>query len=97
MFTVKNPSAGPAPTTSSVVISSPLPNPVGDDGQSESVTITNKGIGVSLVGWTLQDRSGATWNLSGSLAAGQSRTFRRNGQAMTLNNGGDEIVLLTPE
>ena len=55
----------------------------------------NKGSApVSLVGWTLQDRSGATWNLTGSIAPGQSRTFRREGQAMSLNNAGDEVVLL---
>ena len=49
---------------------------------------------VSLDGWTLLDRSGATWSLAGSLAAGQSHTFRRDGQAMSLNNAGDEIALL---
>jgi hypothetical protein len=42
---------------------------------------------------TCRDRSGLTWNLSGSIAAGQPKTFRRNGMAMTLNNGGDEITL----
>lgn len=94
-FTVKAPVAGPVVSVSTVVISSLIPNPAGADEQSESVTIRNKGTGVvSLVGWTLQDRSGATWNLSGSIAAGASRTFKRNGQAMSLNNAGDEIVLL---
>jgi len=33
------------------------------------------------------------WYLTGTLGAGQVRTFRRNGQAMTLNNAGDEIKL----
>jgi hypothetical protein len=57
--------------------------------------LQNKGsAAVSLIGWTLRDRSGATWNLSGSLAPGTSRTFKRLGQAMTLNNAGDEIVLI---
>jgi hypothetical protein len=49
---------------------------------------------VSLVGWILRDRSGLTWTLSGSLAANQSRTFRRHGQDLSLNNAGDEIVLI---
>jgi hypothetical protein len=39
-----------------------------------------------LLGWTLRDRSGLTWTLSGTLTPGQSRTFVRNGQAMSLNN-----------
>ena len=85
--------ATPAPA--SVVITSLLPNPVGDDEQLETLTIRNRSAtAVSLVGWTLHDRTAATWNLTGSLAAGQSRTFRRNGHAMNLNNAGDEIVLV---
>ncbi len=92
-FQVKT--AGSPTATAGVVIEGLLPNPIGDDDELEEVTIRNKGISaVSLVGWTLQDRSGAAWNLTGSLAAGQSQTFRRNGQAMSLNNTGDEIVLL---
>jgi hypothetical protein len=68
---------------------------VGSDEQLESVTIRNKGgAAVSFAGRTLQDRSGVTWNHTGSLAAGATRTFRRNGQAMSLNNSGDEVVLL---
>jgi type II secretory pathway predicted ATPase ExeA len=39
-------------------------------------------------------RGRLTWALTGSIGAGRSRTFRRNGQAMTLTNAGDEIVLL---
>ena len=83
-----------APITT-VVIESLLPNPVGADEQSESVTLRNKGSApVALTGWTLRDRSGLHWDLSGSLAPGQARTFRRNGQSMSLNNAGDEITLL---
>ncbi len=84
-----------APATAGVVIESLLPNPVGDDDQLEEVTLRNTGTSaVSLVGWTLMDRNGATWTLTGTLAAGQSQTVRRNGQAMSLNNAGDDIVLL---
>ena len=94
-FPIKNP-AGPQPTASStVVIESLLPNPVGADEQREEVTLRNRGAtGVSLAGWHLRDRSGLRWNLTGTLGAAQIVTFRRNGQAMTLNNQGDEIVLL---
>ena len=92
-FPIKAPIA-PAPASPKVIITCLLPNPVGDDEELETVTLRNTGTAsVSLVGWTLQDHSGATWNLTGSLAAGQSRTVRRNGQAMSLNNAGDEVVL----
>ena len=93
-FSIKNPT-GPQPTaTSTVVIESLLPNPVGADEQREEVTLRNQGTSaISLAGWRLRDRSGLQWDLSGTIAAGQSTTFRRNGQAMTLNNQGDEIVL----
>ena len=86
---------GQVVTTPSVVISALLPNPVGDDEQLETVTVQNTGAAsVSLEGWTLRDRSSATWHLAGSLAAGQAHTLRRDGQAMSLNNAGDEIALL---
>jgi hypothetical protein len=92
-FSAKAPAA-PVPALASVVITSLLPNPSGDDAQLEEVTLTNKGgASVSLVGWSLADRSGLTWTLDGSVAAGQSRTLRRNGQPMSLNNAGDEIGL----
>jgi competence protein ComEC len=94
-FMVKSPATSPLVSASTVVIAGVLPNPSGPDDQAETVSIRNRGTtSISLVGWTLKDRSGATWNLSGSLALGQSRTFRRNGQAMSLNNAGDELSLL---
>ncbi len=95
-FTIKTPiNPTPlAPATPGIVITKLLPNPVGADEQAESVTIQNKGsVAVNLFGWKLEDRSGATWSLTGSIAPNQSRTFKRNGQAMSLNNAGDEIVL----
>jgi hypothetical protein len=51
---------------------------------------------VNLTGWVLRDRSGLTWTLVGSVAAGQPHNFGRGGQPMTLNNAGDEIVLIDP-
>ena len=32
--------------------------------------------------------------MTGAVVAGQSRVFHRNGQAMSLNNAGDEMALL---
>lgn len=90
--------ASASPTsTSGIVISELLPNPAGADEQLETVTLRNDGTtSVSLAGWILRDRSGLVWTLSGSLAPSTSRTFRRNGQPMSLNNAGDEISLLDP-
>ena len=81
--------------TSSAVIQSLLPNPAGDDEQLEEVSVKNAGTApLNLSGWTLKDRSGLTWVLSGTLSVGQSVTFKRLGQPMTLNNTGDEITLI---
>ncbi len=84
-------------SATTVVIESLLPNPVGSDRELEEVTLRNNGSSaVSMAGWRLQDESGRVWPLVslGTLAAGQSATIRRNGMPMSLNNPGDEIVLL---
>ena len=94
-FPIKNPTGPPPNATSTVVIESLLPNPHGDDEQLEEVTLRNRGTNaVSLAGWVLRDRSGLTWTLGSTLNPGQAFMFRRNGQAMSLNNAGDEIVLI---
>jgi len=85
-----------APATS-VVIASLLPDPVGDESIFEAVTLRNAGpSAVTLTGWVLRDAGGRVWALGslGTLPAGQSATIRRNGMPLSLNNGGDEIVLL---
>jgi hypothetical protein len=87
----------PPPPTVRVRIASLLPNAPGDEQRTEEVTLRNDGTqAVSLSGWTLRDRSGGSWSLSalGTLAPGAQRTIRRNGQAMSLNNGGDTITLI---
>lgn len=62
------------------------------------MTLKNEGTQpVSLAGWTLRDRSGFEWTLSGTIGPGAVRTFVRNGQRMSLNNNGDDIVLLDDE
>ncbi len=87
--------APPVQPQASVRIESVLPNPLGDDEQLEEVTLRNTGTQTELLnGWKLRDRSGFDWNLSGSIAPGESTVFRRNGQRMSLNNNGDDVILL---
>ena len=76
-----------------------LPNPTGDERINEQVTIRNDGsISASLAGWVLRDLAGQIWSLSalGSLGPGQQATLRRQGQPMSLNNGGDSVELVDP-
>ena len=85
------------PPATRVVIASLLPDPVDSDSDREEVTLRNAGAAaVALTGWVLRDTSGRVWALTslGTLAAGQATAIRRNGMPMTLNNNGDEIVLL---
>ena len=95
-FAVKHPAAPPVVATT-VVIADLLPAPPGVDTQDEEVTLRNTGPAAeSLVGWVLKDESGRVWALAslGILNAGQSKTIKRGGMAMSLNDGGDVIVLL---
>ncbi len=86
-----------SPVNPAVRIASLLPNPSGDERINEYVVLRNDGThAVDLAGWTLKDRSAKTWALDewGILLPGRELTILRNGQAMSLNNGGDTIVLL---
>jgi exonuclease III len=74
-----------------------LPDPSGDDRDNEKVWVKNTGAApVSLSGWKLRDKGGATWDLAplGTLAPGQTKEIQRSGGAMSLNNDGDTIELL---
>ncbi len=97
-FPIKHATVQPAvPKTTTVVIATLLPDPTGTDTEDEEITLQNKGTAsVSLAGWVLRDESGRVWALAGlgTLNGGQSRTIRRGGMAMSLNNDGDDIVLL---
>ncbi|PCI32353.1 MAG: hypothetical protein COB54_07595 [Alphaproteobacteria bacterium] len=80
-----------------VLIASVLPNPVGSDKDLEVVVLVNNTTNIiSLEGWVLRDAAGLTWelNASHSLPPGMQLSLVRNGQAMSLNNGGDEISLI---
>jgi competence protein ComEC len=96
-FAVKHPTAPAIAASATLVIADLLPAPPGVDAEDEEVTLLNKGAGSeSLVGWFLKDESGRVWALAslGTLTSGQSKTIKRGGMAMSLNDGGDVIVLL---
>ena len=85
------------PPSPQVRIVALLPNPAGDERQNEEITLENAGTStVSLAGWLVRDEAGKTWSLSSltSLAPGAKKTIRRNGQPMSMNNGGDTIALV---
>lgn len=84
----------PAPVAG-VQIQALLPNPEGNEREGEAVSVINLGAAsASVAGWTLRDKTGRTWSLSGSIPAGQCRQFKRQGQAMVLRNGGDVVELV---
>ncbi len=71
-----------------------LPNPTGPDARNEVVRLYNPGASaVSLDGWSLRDRAGNTYNLSGSIPAASQRTIYMVEFTMPLNNNGDEVEL----
>jgi competence protein ComEC len=83
-----------------LVIESLLPDPVGDDIDREEAAIHNAGTAaVAMAGWFLKDKSGRVWSLAGTgtIAAGQSVTIRRNHMPMNLNNNGDSVSLIAPD
>ena len=76
-----------------------VPNPSGDEAKNESATLKNLGAeAVDVTGWKLRDLTGKSWKLDslGTLAAGEEKTIKRNGQEMSLNNGGDTVDLIDP-
>jgi hypothetical protein len=82
-----------------VVVESLLPDPIESDFEFEEITLKNKSAAeVSLIGWTLRDKSNHMMDLSplGSIPAGQSKKIVRNGSPLSLNNDGDTITLLGP-
>jgi beta-lactamase superfamily II metal-dependent hydrolase len=85
-------------TPPAVSIVSLLPNPAGEDRELEEVEVrNNSGAAINLAGWLLRDSAGSVWTLTslGQLSAGSRATVRRAGMAMSLDNGGDKIELLS--
>lgn len=76
-----------------------LPNPQGNENQNEEITVKNFGTqSASLNSWSARDLSGKAWLLDelGTIAPGEEKTIKRNGQPMSLNNSGDTVDLVDP-
>lgn len=93
--TVPSPTPGKArlPT---VMIASLLPDPIGKDAGRETLTLKVYGEDVDLAGWKLADRAGHELELSGKVDAKTQKTFFMTKGGVSLNNKGDEILLMDP-
>jgi endonuclease/exonuclease/phosphatase family metal-dependent hydrolase len=88
----------PPPPAAAVRILSLLPNPEGPDEGREQVTIGNGTTEeVNLAGWTLRDRAGNRFALTGSIPAQQPLTITMHEFSMPLNNSGDDVSILDPQ
>ncbi|MBN2565258.1 MAG: lamin tail domain-containing protein [Candidatus Eisenbacteria bacterium] len=96
--TIVVPLKNPRPVAADVVIARLLPDPDdGPDRQNEAVELRNDGAAaVDMTGWALRDERGRVWTLTsmGTIEAGASATFVRNGMPMNLNNNGDHVWLV---
>jgi hypothetical protein len=72
-----------------------LPNPVGPDKEGEYVAVFNNGSeAVSLSGWSIKDRSGKSFSLSGyTIPAGKELRFFSSVTKLSLNNSNEAIYL----
>ena len=72
-----------------------LPNPDGADAGHEQVVLANgTAAAVNLSGYTLRDRAGQRFSLSGVVPSGAKLTITMQGNSMPLNNDGDDVALL---
>lgn len=82
----------------SVTILALLPNPRGVDLDKESVTLANSSESdVAIDGWKLSDAAGVTFNLAGTVPAGQTLSIRLVGSELSLPNEGAAISLIDKE
>lgn len=85
---------GPA-RQSGVRIVAMLPDPPGPDTGRERIDLHNFGPGpIDLDGWALVDISGKRLALSGILRAGETRRVRLPAGTITLDDWGDEVLLV---
>lgn len=88
---------GNTDVSSTMHISSLLPNPAGDERQLEMVEITNASRNtVDLANWYLKDSDGKMWSLASfnAIERGVTLEIQRKGMEMTLNNDGDTVYLM---
>jgi Lamin Tail Domain/PHP domain len=96
---VSAPVTGPLPPAAapSLRLTKVLPDPPGSDLRDERVWLKNEtDAAIDLAGWVLADLAGNLWRLQGTLPAGEERALVRNGEALSLNNGGDQLELRNP-
>ena len=89
-----------APPADTVRMVRLLPNPPGSENKNEEITLKNfTSQSVNLTGWTVRDAAGKSWSLDslGTLAPGEEKTIKRDGQRMALNNRGDTVDLIDPQ
>jgi len=91
------PSQPPTVAVADLVIIAALPDPVGADAGSETVTLLNTTpAAVGLAGWALSDTAGGRQPLNGTLQAGATQRVQLTA-AVQLNNQGDSIRLTDPQ
>lgn len=89
---------GAVPRIPTVMISSMLPNPLGKDRGSETITLKVYGGTADLSGYKLVDRVGHTFEIDGSVVEdGEEKKFVMKKGTVWLNNKGDTVVLQDKE
>ena len=75
-----------------------LPNPDGPDRDNEEAFLFNSTTStVSLSGWQLRDRLDRSFDLNGTIGAGDTLRVVLTPQTMPLTNSGDNIRLVNPD
>ncbi|MFG0306543.1 MAG: endonuclease/exonuclease/phosphatase family protein [Phycisphaerales bacterium JB040] len=80
--------------TPALTIHACLPDPQGEDGGNETVTLRNNSTAtIDLDGHTLTDRAGHVLALSGTIDAGATRVIAIPAGKLPLNNTGEDLAL----
>ncbi len=80
----------------SIVIKEFLADPTGPDTGAEYITLINTGdVVASLSGWSVRDKSGKSFNLSGyELPVGKQLRLFSSATKITLNNSDESVTLV---
>lgn len=91
-------SAPIGPFSTTIRLSELLPNPSTSETEDEYIELYNSGDeSVDMAGWQLQDASGKTYTLSGTISAKHYYAWYRSDSIISLNNTGETVVLLQPD